>query len=195
MDASYTITRCLLDKENIRDTVFRMVRHPLLMLSITGTARDMSLTVFRQMFAFDERDSEALVKSVYAPEVTINYDATLLGRGAEDMSSREWARRLEHLHDRYDTTQHIVHNLLVELPQPDSKGTVRRPGSCKVFAYAHGIFYKRDAEGRPTIMARRQGGHYDLELVRMDVEEEEGVNPWRIKVQNVRLDWQDKTGN
>lgn len=38
-------------------------------------------------------------------------------------------------------------------------------------------------------------GRYDLKLLRMDIEEEEGVNPWRIKVQNVRLDWQDKSGD
>lgn len=56
------------------------------------------------MFAYDERDSEALVKSVYAPEVTINYDTSLLGKGTGDLPSTEWARRLEHLHDRFDTT-------------------------------------------------------------------------------------------
>ncbi|KAK6839940.1 hypothetical protein PG987_005806 [Apiospora arundinis] len=172
MAAPYTIPNYLLDKENIRDTVLRM------------------------MFAYDERDSETLVNAVYTPEVTINYDATLLGNGSEDMSSTEWAKRLEHLHDRFDTTQHIVHNLLVKLPQPSATGTGPRPEICKVVAYAHGIFYKRDDEGRPTIMARRQGGRYDLELVRLDLKEDSGENegnPWRIKVQNVRLDWQDRT--
>ncbi|KAK6856614.1 hypothetical protein PG995_006801 [Apiospora arundinis] len=172
MAALYTIPSYLLDKENIRDTVLHM------------------------MFAYDERDSETLVNFVYTPEVTINYDTSLLGNGSEDMSSTEWAKRLEHLHDRFDTTQHIVHNLLVKLPQPCATGTGPRPESCKVVAYAHGIFYKRDDEGRPTIMARRQGGRYDLELVRLYLEEDSGeneINPWRIKVQNVRLDWQDRT--
>ncbi|KAK8074102.1 hypothetical protein PG994_005001 [Apiospora phragmitis] len=148
----------------------RMVgyKSPLLLDAMTLRATK----AFKSMFAYDERDSEALVNSVYAPEVTINYDTSLLGKGAETMPNTEWAKRLEHLHDRFDTTQHIV--------------------QCKVSAYAHGIFYKRDAEGQPTIMARRQGGRYDPGLARLDAKEDLGANPWRIKVQNVRLDWQDK---
>lgn len=34
-------------------------------------------------------------------------------------------------------------------------------------------------------------GHYDLEMVRIKEIEERGENPWRIRVQNVTLDWQD----
>lgn len=34
-------------------------------------------------------------------------------------------------------------------------------------------------------------GHYDLEMVRVKEIEERGENPWRIRVQNVVLDWQD----
>lgn len=37
-------------------------------------------------------------------------------------------------------------------------------------------------------------GHYDLEMVRVKEIEERGENPWRIRVQNVVLDWQDLPG-
>ena len=52
----------------------------------------------------------------------------------------------------------LCRNLLINLPQPGVRGTTQsRPNSCKVTAYAHGFFYKRDATGQPTVMARRQG--------------------------------------
>ncbi|OCK74674.1 hypothetical protein K432DRAFT_310270, partial [Lepidopterella palustris CBS 459.81] len=66
------------------------------------------------------------------------------------------------------------------------------PDSCKVRAYAHGWFYKRDAEGQPYVMARRNGAGYKLELVRLKGKEEKGENPWRISALKVTLDWQDK---
>jgi hypothetical protein len=34
-------------------------------------------------------------------------------------------------------------------------------------------------------------GYYDLEMVRVKEIEDRGENPWRIRVQNVTLDWQD----
>lgn len=45
-------------------------------------------------------------------------------------------------------------NLLAHLPQPSS--TTTRPETCKVNAYAHGLFYRNDEEGLPRVMARRQ---------------------------------------
>ncbi|KAK8067636.1 hypothetical protein PG996_006748 [Apiospora saccharicola] len=45
------------------------------------------------MLAFDGRDLEALVKSVYAPQATIGYDTTsLIGKGAEGTRARNVPR-------------------------------------------------------------------------------------------------------
>lgn len=62
------------------------------------------------MFAFDHRLplTPTLVNQVYTPRITINYPTRLIGTGAEEMSSHVWAERLEHFHDEYDTTEHII---------------------------------------------------------------------------------------
>lgn len=60
------------------------------------------------MFSYDERATSTLIEQVYAPEITLNYDTLLLGNGPETVPSHEWAKKLENLHDRFDTTQHIV---------------------------------------------------------------------------------------
>ncbi|KAH8194548.1 hypothetical protein TruAng_011283 [Truncatella angustata] len=153
MSAQYDVPTYLLDKENIRDTVIRM------------------------MFAFDQRATLVLVNRVYTPEIILDYDTLLIGKGIENIASSEWAKRLETMHDHFDTTQHIVQNLLVELPQP---GSAPRPARCTVFAYAHGWFYKRDGEGWPRTLGKRNGANYELELVRSDDEKAKGGNPWRI---------------
>ncbi|KAG9526715.1 hypothetical protein KCV07_g238, partial [Aureobasidium melanogenum] len=96
------------------------------------------------------------------------------------------------MHDAYDTTQHTVHNFLIELPQPSSANKEgARPDSCIVYAHADGWFYNHNAEGRPRIMCRRNGGKYRLEVVRLKEKEEQGENPWRISKQRVELSWQD----
>ncbi|KAK0671959.1 a85abab4-79ca-4c16-abac-08a1ebe8aeba [Cercophora samala] len=169
MAASYDVSTYLLDKENIRDTLLRM------------------------MFAFDDAATATLINEVYAPIITLSYDKLLLGDEFHQkrMPSEQWAKSLEHMHDRFDTTEHIIQNLLIELPQP-GRG-VQRPESVKARAIAHGIFYKRDeVEGRPCVMALRNGGSYKLELVRMEGKEEKGENPWRISLLDVTLDWQDR---
>ncbi|PCH01082.1 Hypothetical protein PENO1_044650 [Penicillium occitanis (nom. inval.)] len=167
MAEQYDVTTYLLDKENIRDTILRM------------------------MFAYDHRLPliPTLVNQVYTPSITINYPRRLIGNGKEEMTSQTWAERLEHFHDGFDSTEHVIQNLLAHLPQPSL--TTTRPETCKVNAYAHGLFYRNDEEGLPRVMARRQAGYYDLEMVRVKEIEERGENPWRIKVQNVVLDWQD----
>lgn len=60
------------------------------------------------MLAFDERAIETLINQVYTPEITLNYDPLLLGGKPEKVPSETWAKRLEHMHDHYDTTQHII---------------------------------------------------------------------------------------
>ncbi|KAK4173765.1 a85abab4-79ca-4c16-abac-08a1ebe8aeba [Triangularia setosa] len=181
MAASYDVSTYLLDKENIRDTVIRMASCP-------GP-----LYLNWRMFAFDDRATSTLIDHVYAPVITLSYDKLLLGDDfhQKKMPSEQWAKSLEHMHDKFDTTEHIIQNLLVELPQPGSG--VQRPKNVKARAIAHGLFYKRDAEeGRPSIMALRNGGSYQLELVRIAEKENKGENPWRISLLNVTLDWQDR---
>ncbi|KAK4665690.1 hypothetical protein QC763_403830 [Podospora pseudopauciseta] len=134
MAGSYDAATYLLDKENIRDTVIRM------------------------MFAFDDAATETLINDVYAPVIELSYDKLLLGDEfhQKKISSEEWAKSLEHMHDKFDTTEHIIQNVLIELPQPG--GGVQRPKNVKARAIAHGIFYKRDGgEGRPSVMALRNG--------------------------------------
>ncbi|KAG9587540.1 hypothetical protein KCU77_g9047, partial [Aureobasidium melanogenum] len=137
MTAVYDVQTYLLDKSNIQDTVTRM------------------------MYAFDNKDSSLLIDQVYTPEIHLDYDNLLLGGKPEVITSKAWADRLEHMHDAYDTTQHTVHNFLIELPQPSSANKeVARPDSCVVYAHADGWFYKCNAEGRPRIMCRRNGFLY-----------------------------------
>lgn len=127
------------------------------------------------MFAFDHHLplTKTLIEQVYTSNITINYPKRLIGSGAEEMTSQIWAERLEHFHNEYDTTEHIIQyvshpfqsnvvvggvdegsNLLAHLPQPSPSTT--RPETCRVNAYAHGLFYKNDADGVPRVMARRQ---------------------------------------
>jgi hypothetical protein len=62
------------------------------------------------MFAYDHRLplTPTLINQVYTPDITINYPKRLIGSGSEEMSSQTWAERLEHFHDEYDTTEHII---------------------------------------------------------------------------------------
>lgn len=59
------------------------------------------------MHSFDTGETSTLIDSVYAPEVCIDYDK-LLGGKPEVISSETWAKRLEHIHDPYDSTQHVI---------------------------------------------------------------------------------------
>jgi hypothetical protein len=60
------------------------------------------------MFAFDQRATSVLVNRVYTTEIILDYDTLLIGKGIENIASSEWAKRLETMHDHFDTTQHIV---------------------------------------------------------------------------------------
>ncbi|KAI1504852.1 hypothetical protein F5X99DRAFT_329255 [Biscogniauxia marginata] len=170
MPGTYDIQTYLLDRANIHDTIFRMV------------------------LAFDTRSPTALVGSVYAPVVHIDY-TQILGGSAKEISSSEWAKSLEPVLGQYDSTQHTVSDLLVELPQPGPAGSTSaapRPDTCSVVAYANAWLYHRDSEGGPRVMVRRNGGRYELQLVRVTELEEKGQNPWRISKQKMILAYQDK---
>jgi len=59
------------------------------------------------MYCFDTKEPLPLINSIYAPEVHLDYDP-LLGGSPEVVSSEVWAKRLEKIHDPYDSTQHVV---------------------------------------------------------------------------------------
>ncbi len=59
------------------------------------------------MHGFDMRATSTLIDSVFAPEVQLDYDP-FLGGSPEVLSNEAWAKRLEHMHDEYESTQHIV---------------------------------------------------------------------------------------
>lgn len=60
------------------------------------------------MHSFDTKDSSTLINLVYTSEFYLDYDQKLLSGQSEATSSVAWAKRLEHMHDPYDTTQHII---------------------------------------------------------------------------------------
>jgi hypothetical protein len=68
------------------------------------------------MFAYDHRLPliPTLVNQVYTPNITINYPRRLIGNGKEEMTSQTWAERLEHFHDGFDSTEHVIQYV----PQP-----------------------------------------------------------------------------
>lgn len=100
MSASYDIETYLLDKANIQDTMVRMVSFHLPALRAKHADP-------LQMHSFDTRATSTLINLVYAPEVHLDYDP-LLGGSPEVVSSEVWAKKLEHIHDPYDSTQHVV---------------------------------------------------------------------------------------
>jgi hypothetical protein len=59
------------------------------------------------MHCFDTRASSILIESVYAPEINLDYDPLLYGK-PEVISSEAWAKRLEKIHDPYDSIEHII---------------------------------------------------------------------------------------
>lgn len=60
------------------------------------------------MFGFDDADTQTLINLVYTPELTLDYDPLLLPDFQKTIPSEQWAKRLENLHHRFDTTQHII---------------------------------------------------------------------------------------
>ncbi|ETS86661.1 hypothetical protein PFICI_00489 [Pestalotiopsis fici W106-1] len=165
MSATYDVQTYLLDRANIHDTVFKLMQ------------------------SFDEVDTPKLVNAVYAPKVHLDYTA-IMGGEPQHLESEVWAKSLEPIHSAYEATQHVVQDLLIELPQPTGKSKPR-PNSCTAICVGDAKFYRRNGDGLPCVMERRTGGRYDLELVRVPELEEKGENPWRISKQTVKLSVMD----
>ena len=110
MAAPYNVETYLLDKANIQDTMVRMVSGPLVSFLPFFLRPQASRTKHAdppQMHSFDTKATSTLINSVYTSEVHLDYDP-FLGGSPEVVSSEVWAKRLEHIHDPYDSTQHVV---------------------------------------------------------------------------------------
>ncbi|KAF5718365.1 hypothetical protein FGLOB1_1665 [Fusarium globosum] len=161
----YTIEQYLLDKSNIHDTVTQLLTSSHI-----------------QMHAFDSRSVSDLVDKVYTPEIFLDYDPLMGGR-PRTTTSKEWAEKVKDIHSP---------NILIKISNPETSDSTLIPENCVVEAYAHGLFYNKDDQGFPRVMAMRNGGDYTLELVRMAGLQEKGQNPWRIQKHKSRLAWQDR---
>ncbi|KAI0005666.1 hypothetical protein F4779DRAFT_597888 [Xylariaceae sp. FL0662B] len=167
MVGAYDVQDYLLDRANIHDTIFRMI------------------------LSFDTKTTKTLVTSVYTPRPYIDY-SEVLGGSPQEMSSEVWAKSLDPVLDAFDSTQHTVQDLLIELPQPTTKKAIKQPQSCNVIAYAVAWLYRRDSEGQPRVMVRRNGARYELEMVRVKELEEKGENPWRVSKHKLVFTFQDR---
>ena len=49
-----------------------------------------------------------LIECVYAPEVHLDYEPEFGGGKPEVVSSEVWCKRLEDIHDPYDSAQHVL---------------------------------------------------------------------------------------
>ena len=116
MAAPYNVQTYLLDKANIQDTMIRMVckippfppSPPLFPFVPPHSYRNSKSTLIPpKMFSIDTKASSTIINSVYASEVYLDYDP-LLGGSPELISSEDWAKRLEQIHDPYDSTQHLI---------------------------------------------------------------------------------------
>ncbi|KAI2616064.1 hypothetical protein GGR54DRAFT_248279 [Hypoxylon sp. NC1633] len=159
MAATYDVQTYLLDKANIETTVNRLTIN------------------------VDLEEWDNLISQVYAPEVVIDF--TSLSGGKPHVTTNEaWVKGLLRKMKGFDSAQHIVTNLVIELPQP-IKGA-RRPNKCIVHAQVNGHMFRRAAKGGPMI---HNGGRYVLELVRLPELEEKGENPWRVSKQAIFVVW------
>ncbi|OTA68547.1 hypothetical protein K449DRAFT_419213 [Hypoxylon sp. EC38] len=161
MDASYDIQTYLLDRANVHDTVIRLTLN------------------------IDLESYEGLIKDVYAPQVVIDY-TSLFGGQPMETTGEEWAMSLKPRMSAFDSTQHVVQSLLIELPPP-VKGAAR-PDKCKVTANVNAHLCRKAARGGHMM---HNGGRYVLDLVRLPELEQKGENPWRISRHAAVLTWED----
>ncbi|KAI8962581.1 hypothetical protein F5Y11DRAFT_347413 [Daldinia sp. FL1419] len=186
MAASYDIPSYLLDKQNIHDTVARLVSlRPGNFLLMLGNTISLTFFIANKTLYLDLRSTEGLSKDVYAPDVVIDY-TSMFGGNPTETTNEAWAKSLEPMMAAFDSTQHVVTNEVIELPQP-TKG-VARPNKASVIAQVNGHMFRRAARGKPFM---HNGGRYNIELVRLPELEKRGENPWRISRQATVIGWED----
>ncbi|KAK9783862.1 hypothetical protein AB5N19_14416 [Seiridium cardinale] len=167
MTASYSIEKYLLDRANIHDTVVRLVH------------------------SFDARADLTTMELVYAADVVTGYD-TSPENPPQVMTREALASELDRLHAPFESMQHSVLNILIDLPQPTPGINYLAPDLCNVTAYAHAVFYEKDAEGKPSQLVMRNGGKYEFVLTRFEDLEPQGQNPWRITTHLTSMVWMDR---
>ncbi|CAJ2500544.1 Uu.00g033970.m01.CDS01 [Anthostomella pinea] len=154
--SGYDMAAYLLDRANIHDTIARMC------------------------LAFDTRQPDMLATHVYTPMVHIDY-SQLLDSTAMDITREQWAASLEPVFDQWDSRQHVVQDMLIELPQPVGAKGGGRLEKCSVVGIALAV----------AIVLQRNGGRYEFEMVRLKELEGRGENPWRISSQKVVMTYQE----
>ncbi|KAI1798763.1 SnoaL-like domain-containing protein [Daldinia bambusicola] len=161
MAAQYDVLTYLLDKQNIHDTVARLTLN------------------------LDLKSTEGLIKDVYAPDVVIDY-TSMFGGEPTETTGEAWVKSLEPMMNGLDSSQHVVTNEIIELPQPTNGAA--KPDKASVIAQVNGHMLRRAARGKPFM---HNGGRYQLELVRLPELEKKGYNPWRISRQVTVVGWED----
>ncbi|KAB5578469.1 hypothetical protein GE09DRAFT_1089832 [Coniochaeta sp. 2T2.1] len=155
MAESYTATQYLLDRANIHDIVRK-------------------LTLY-----YDIANIPGLATEVFARQVKVDY-SLLTGSPAVTVDGPSWAATVGEVLTKYDSTQHVVSNMVVDLPQPG--GARQRPERVGVYGHANGHLVKAAARGGPLM---QNGVIYFIELERDAELEKEGLNPWRIVHQKI----------
>lgn len=79
------------------------------------------------MHIFDSHATTESINSVYTTEIHLDYEQ-VLGFSPETISSETWAKRLNHIHEPYDETQHIIQLSLAPVSLvPPTMGLIRPP--------------------------------------------------------------------
>jgi hypothetical protein len=182
MANSYTVTQYLLDRANIHDTVCKLVstiKHQKL------KSKQSTKTPHKTLY-YDENNPSGLASEVYAHELTLDYSA-LTGNPATVLTGEACATSVSKIIAKYDSTQHLNSNIVIDLPQP---GAARqRPDTASVKAQVNAHMVKRAARGGPLM---QNGGLVHYELARIPELEEKGVNPWRVtKHQVAMIGWEN----
>ncbi|OIW26166.1 hypothetical protein CONLIGDRAFT_717788 [Coniochaeta ligniaria NRRL 30616] len=149
MADSYSTTQYLLDRANIHDTVCK-------------------LTLY-----YDTNNTPGLASDVFAGKAKVDY-SILTGAPAVVLDGETWAATIGKVLAKYDSTQHVVSNIVADLGQP---GARQRPDTVSVYAHANGHMVKHAARGGPLM---QNGAIFYLELARDPELEKQGANPWRI---------------
>lgn len=107
-----------------------------------------------QCLGFDYRDGSILFEHVYTPTVHIDY-SQLLPSPPADVTREQFWESLGPVLAQWDSMQHAMQDMLIELPQPGVGAT--RPSECAVVGITLAVGYKNDAEGKPTVVLQRNG--------------------------------------
>lgn len=158
----YTETNFLVDHTNITDTINRL------------------------WWSVDRQDWDAILKRVFAEDITADYTA-LFGGQPEEVKATKQVAVFKGLLEALDSAQHANMTVLVDLPQADEDASP--PTEVKANCNSVTSLVRKSAEGGPI---SNGGGYYDYVLIR-DTSVPKGQNPWRIKYMKAYFSW--ITGN